>query len=113
MNAKERSEQLVGNYTPYKIRKKGVFYKALFGLTGTKPNSQRSIVDRTLESYDKLTSDLYFLAGMLTVLPFLQSNRNVSDPSSRTPTSFPKWEYHRVGDLCSHTRLLEIVRITC
>jgi hypothetical protein len=78
MDAKKRTEELIQWYSPHKTRKQSVFYGVLTGIGGKQEtNQQRTILGRALDSYRRLNSDLNFLAGMLTLLPFLKSKRTI------------------------------------
>jgi hypothetical protein len=77
MNAKERTDLLIQLYSPYKKRKQESLYRALLGFETEEPNRKRSISSRAMDSYRVLSSDLNFLTGMLTVMPFLQSPRTI------------------------------------
>jgi len=78
MNAKERTEQLIQRYSPHTARRRNVLYWILGSFGGPPENNKkRSIMGRTLDSYHELKFDLSFLAGMLTLLPLLNSARGV------------------------------------
>ena len=75
MNTKERAERLLLGYSPFRSRKAPLYGLGIFGLD--KKNKDQTILGRALDSYRELRTDLGFLAGMLTVLPLLDSPRKI------------------------------------
>lgn len=59
--------------------RKGSYSSFMFGFVtgGKKKNKQKSIYERTLTGYHDLRRDIHFLAGLLTLLPFLELPRKV------------------------------------
>jgi hypothetical protein len=78
MDEKWRTENIVGIYSPHVKRKQGPLFGMLYRNLGPgQPNKGKTIVGRTMDSYRELQGSLHFLAGVLTLLPLIDSARRV------------------------------------
>ena len=76
MNRNETVELLLSVCRPGGARKKkfpGGFWA--IALAGKKPNKQRTIGERTIDARRSFDQSMYFLTGVLTVIPFLKRQK--------------------------------------
>jgi hypothetical protein len=72
MKRNESISLLLSIRRPGRARKQGPIYAALGSAFGEKPNRQRTIEDRTYDALRSFERALHYLAGVLTVIPFLK-----------------------------------------
>jgi hypothetical protein len=70
--AQERATDLLVVYSPLRTRRTGGMY-GLIGIVGETPNKTR--IEQTTDAYRETWRNLCFLAGMLALIPYLNSNR--------------------------------------
>jgi hypothetical protein len=73
MNKNESVRLLLSIRRPGGARTEGPLGAALRPLSGLKPNEQRTIEDRTFAALRSFEQSLHYLAGVLTVIPFLKN----------------------------------------
>lgn len=69
MTREDKIWHLLEAHKPRQRNYGGIYGVALRALAGTKPNKERTEGDRELEAYRKWRDNMYFLAGMMLVMP--------------------------------------------